>query len=185
VLRRIGAREEVLSDSQINPGSVAPPGAGSSSSGLSYTSEHGVATAPSPLTQGTGPIPVAQIPAASATRSTAVTLTGYWFLVAAVLGGFGILAAVAANPSSQASGKSFAIGFALLFGLPLLIGSLIAGKRILNRDGRGRTLGIVIAGIGVLFDLFSLSRGGSALVFTSLLLNGAVVWVLASSDEFA
>jgi len=96
------------------------------------------------------------------------------------------------------SGVIWAIGFvrilgagagvievlSLVFGLVVAILSIAVGWRVLHEDERGRSLGLVLAVVGLILALFSLL--GSGVLIMSMLINAFVIFVLMTrAEEFA
>lgn len=95
------------------------------------------------------------------------------------------------------SGVTWAIGFvrvlpgagvvevlSLVFGLVVAILSIAAGWQVLHEDERGRSLGLVLAVVGLILALFSLL--GTGVLVMSVLINAFVIFVLMTrAKEFA
>ena len=72
----------------------------------------------------------------------------------------------------------------LVFGLVVAILSIAAGWRVVHEDERGRSLGLVLAVVGLILALFSLF--GSGVLLMSVLVNAFVIFVLMTqAKEFA
>jgi hypothetical protein len=73
----------------------------------------------------------------------------------------------------------------LLVGLVVAALSINAGWLVLWRQGRGRSLGLVLAIIGFVLALISLIAGGGVLII-NLLINAFLIYVLTTqAKEFA
>jgi hypothetical protein len=73
----------------------------------------------------------------------------------------------------------------LLVWLMLAAVSIFAGRWVLNQQERGRSLGQVLAIVGLVLALFSLLMG-SGVVIVNLLINAFILFVLVTrAKEFA
>jgi hypothetical protein len=73
----------------------------------------------------------------------------------------------------------------LLVWLMLAVVSIFAGWWVINQEERGRSLGLVLAIVGLVLALFSLLMG-SGLLIVNLLINAFILFVLVTrAKEFA
>jgi hypothetical protein len=115
-------------------------------------------------------------------RSTALTLVAIYFYIGA---GFGTLGVLLVALSSAGSGGDQAILMvtSLVFAGPFIVASFIAGGRLLRREERGRSLGMVLAGLGLLFGLLYLAITGSGLYLVTVAIDCLILWVLRTTKE--
>jgi hypothetical protein len=73
----------------------------------------------------------------------------------------------------------------LLVGLVVAALSVYAGRLVLNQEDRGRSLGLVLAVVGLVLALFSLLLG-SGLLIVNLFINAFILYVLVTrAKDFA
>ena len=73
----------------------------------------------------------------------------------------------------------------LAVGLVVAVASVYAGRLVLHQEERGRSLGLVLAVVGVVLALLSLIQGGGVLIVT-LVVDAFVIFVLVTrAKEFA
>ncbi len=122
-------------------------------------------------------------------RPAILTASAVIFLIQAVLGLLVAILAFSLKDSAQTAfaPSNFVRLTSALGAIYLVLGALdaIAGLLILRMSSAGRILGFVLAGVGVLSGLYSLSKG-SGFGLVTLLLFGFVMFGLATTgDVFA
>ena len=111
-------------------------------------------------------------------RSTALTLVAIYFLGSSALGAIAVLALVASGGQNGAG-----LLFGLLFAVPFIYGDYLVGRRLLDRDERGRGLGMFLTGLGLLSGLYWVSKGAGGIFVILLLLNLFVLGFLWTTKE--
>ena len=117
-------------------------------------------------------------PDRSITRNPLILAVGILMMLSGVVGMISIV-------------RAFGAGFGavevlyLLVWLMLAAVSIFAGWWVLNQQERGRSLGLVLAVVGLVLAFFSLLLG-SGLLIVSLLINAFILFVLVTrAREFA
>jgi hypothetical protein len=121
---------------------------------------------------------VAPTPPARRERSTALTLVAIYFFAGGTLGGIGLL-----SDALGSGNDAILLLIVLIFGGPFVVATLIAGKRLWRREESGRSLGKLLAGLGVAFNLLYLLAGSSALPLIGLTIDSLVLWFLWTTTE--
>jgi hypothetical protein len=115
-------------------------------------------------------------------RSTALTLVAIYFYIGAGFGTLGVLL-VALSSAGSGSDQAILMVMSLVFAGPFIVASFIAGGRLLRREERGRSLGMVLAGLGLLFGLLYLAITGSGLYLVTVAIDCLILWVLRTTKE--
>jgi hypothetical protein len=142
-----------------------------------------------PTSQATGSATAGDIGSGAAvppTRSGALTGSAIYFYFRAVGGVLAVLSGVAATSSAGGGGDAIPIIFGLAFATPFIYGDYVAGRRLWGVDPKGRGLGMLMAGLGVAFDLYWLARGVRAPMFLfSAVLAAGVFYYLWTTDDLS
>ena len=165
-----------------NQGSIPPPGSTDSPMGVPQWSAAlspaeplpGHVAEPGGLGDGTsvkGP-----------QRSMGLILVAGNFLGGAVLGGIGLLLLTASALSYGAEAIA-PLFFGLLFAVPFVYAAYVAGRRLWDKDERGRKIGIVLASIGLLGALVSFALAGSFVDLVIMAGQGLIIWFLVTTRE--
>jgi hypothetical protein len=113
-------------------------------------------------------------------RSPSVTAAAVILILTGALSAIGFLVVISTPSEGQASGR-FVQGAALVF-LSFFAINLLAGVLVLRLRPNGRSIGLLAAGIGVVFGLARLeSSPGQALI--TLAFDGFVLWVLITEGH--
>ncbi len=75
-------------------------------------------------------------------------------------------------------------GFVVMLGLLSLAvaaAEIYAGMQVLALRERGRILAIVLAGIGLTFQVLSIGRAGASIL--GILIHGSIIWILVSNRQ--
>jgi len=105
-------------------------------------------------------------------------LVAIYFLGSSALGAIAVLALVASGGQNGAG-----LLFGLLFAVPFIYGDYLVGRRLLDRDERGRGLGMFLTGLGLLSGLYWVSKGAGGIFVILLLLNLFVLGFLWTTKE--
>lgn len=116
-------------------------------------------------------------PDRSITRNPLIMVAGILLMLSGVLG---VIAYV-----RVLGGAGVVEVLYLLVGLVVAALSVYAGWLVLNQEERGRSLGLVLAIVGLVLALFSLLMGSGVLI-VNLLINAFILFVLVTrAKEFA
>jgi hypothetical protein len=116
-------------------------------------------------------------PSGSISRNPLILITGGLLIISGILGAIGFVRVLA-------SGAGLLEVLYLVVALVVAVISLYAGWLVLHQDERGRSLGLVLAVVGLILALFSLL--GSGVLLMSVLINAFVIFVLMTqAREFA
>jgi hypothetical protein len=116
-------------------------------------------------------------PGRSITRNPLVLIAGVLLMLSGVVGSIGFMMVLG-------GGAGVVEVLYLVVGLVVAILSIAAGWRVLHEDERGRSLGLVLAVVGLILALFSLL--GTGVLVMSVLMNAFVIFVLLTrAKEFA
>jgi hypothetical protein len=113
----------------------------------------------------------------SISRNPLILIAGVLLMLSGVVGAIGFILLLG-------GGAGVVEVLSLVFGLVVAILSIAAGWRVLHEDERGRSLGLVLAVVGLILALFSLL--GTGVLVMSVLINAFVIFVLMTrAKEFA
>lgn len=168
-------------------GSIPPPGAGASSFGASVSPSNQVMPGESEKVADPGGVSSTQ-----SANSLALTVIGLSFLVSGAWGGYVLIEWAPGSENrggvsgSGSSGVETGAGFGLwwLIGAVFIAVSFYAGWRILQRDERGRGIGILLALLGLFYGLVSLAAAPSPLTLALMAIDASIIWVLWTSTAF-
>lgn len=116
-------------------------------------------------------------------RSTALSLVAYYFLIGAGLGTVFLVFVLSAFLFGKTDLQGGPLLFAAVFGGAVAYASFYAGIKIRARDVRGRTPGLLVAGFGAFFHLIDLATSGSGVALAFLAIEVFALWVLWTTDE--
>jgi hypothetical protein len=68
-----------------------------------------------------------------------------------------------------------------LLSLAVAAAEIYAGMQVLALRERGRILAIVLAGIGLTFQVVSIGRGGASIL--GILIHGSIIWILVRNRQ--
>ena len=120
-----------------------------------------------------------------------VPLVGVYFLVKGLFGVLALITALSDKPnvggqSTPDGGAGLGVTFGLLtlIAAALTAATLYAGFRILQRDRRGRDLGIVVLLVSLTWGMLSLAHGPSGLTLLLLAASLAALGVLWMGEGY-
>jgi hypothetical protein len=123
-------------------------------------------------------------PAGPPARSGALTWSAIYFYAHATLGALAVLSIIGALAGSEAGLNPIGLLFGLAFASPFLYGDYLAGRRIWQMDPKGRGLGMLMSGIGIVSGL-AWSARGIPVMFFSALLAAVVFYYLWTTDDLS
>jgi hypothetical protein len=162
-------------------GSMPPPGAGDGSMGVPYSAAAATPAVPLPAQAQHEVGFDRNTPALPQKRSSDITVIGVLFLIGAALAAIGLLGALTDSGSGDSGSGGFATFFGLLVGVGYVAANAYAGTLILQRDIRGRGLGLVLLGLGLLFCLVAMVSNPAYVI--SAVIPAAMFRVLWKTDE--
>jgi hypothetical protein len=117
-------------------------------------------------------------PGRSLSRNPLILAAGILLIISGVLGVIGFLRFLG-------GGVGAVEVLYLLIGLIVAALSIYAGWLIANQQERGRSLGLTLAVIGVVFALISVVQGGGVLIVNLLIDAFVIVVLVTQAKEFA